>query len=437
MKHLNELSNNMNDSGSSFLQDGVGHHDKNQSTPFSQDSVPEGRALSLAIVGGGAAGFFLAVNAKEMVPGLDVTIYEQQMRPLKKVEISGGGRCNCTNSFAEVTDLKKVYPRGASLMKRLFKVFGPEDAFRWFESHGVPLVVQEDQCVFPKAQDSHAIINCLMGEARRHGVKMLMGAKVTDVMSLFGKHDYVAVTVGGVSKGNAASGFWSGADPLTPLYPSLFTFSIDDAALTSLTGTVVEGAVASIPGTKWQAQGPLLITHWGMSGPAILKLSSYASVYLAEARYKSPLLVNWVGDSNADRVREEVEAVVRDNGMKLVDNVRMFGLQSRLWGYLLGKAQVHGKRCAELGKKGVNRLVNVLTNDSYAIAGRSPHKDEFVTCGGVSLDSVNKNTLESKSRPHLYYAGEVLDIDGVTGGFNFQAAWTTAYVVAKAISSLR
>ncbi len=406
-------------------------------TPFSHDSVHEGRALSLAIIGGGAAGFFLAVNVKEMMPELQVTIYEQQQRPLKKVEISGGGRCNCTNTFAEVTDLKKVYPRGAALLKRLFKVFGPADAYRWFESHGVPLVAQEDQCVFPKAQDSHAIINCLMGEARCRGVRLLTGTKVADIESLFAEHDYVAVTVGGVSKGCAASGFWNVDDELTPLVPSLFTLSIDDAALTSLTGTVVEHAMASIPGTKWQSQGPLLITHWGMSGPAILKLSSYASVFLAEAQYRSPLLVNWVGDTNAERVRESVENTLDGNGQKLIDNVRMFGLQSRLWHYLLAKSQVQGKRCSELGRKGVNRLVNVLTNDAYAIAGRSAHKDEFVTCGGVSLDSVNKNTLESKSHPHLYYAGEVLDIDGITGGFNFQAAWTTAYVVAKAISSLR
>lgn len=406
-------------------------------TPFSQNESSVGRALSLAIVGGGAAGFFLAVNVKEMVPELRVTIYEQQQRPLKKVEISGGGRCNCTNTFAEVSDLKKVYPRGASLLKRLFKVFSHEDAYRWFEMHGVPLVVQEDQCVFPKAQDSHAIINCLMGEAHRYGVRLLTGTKVDDVMSLFGEHDYVAVTVGGISKGCAASGFWHGTDELTPLSPSLFTFSIDDAALTSMTGTVVEHAMASVPGTKWQAQGPLLITHWGMSGPAILKLSSYAAVYLAESQYKSPLLVNWAGDANAERVREELMSAIRANGMRLIDNVRVFGLQSRLWSYLLGKAQVQGKRCIELGKKDVNRLVNVLTNDSYLIAGRGQHKDEFVTCGGVSLDAVNKNTLESKSHPGLFYAGEVLDIDGVTGGFNFQAAWTTAYVVAKAIASSR
>ena len=391
------------------------------------------RTPSLAVVGGGAAGFFLAVNAKEMMPGLSVTIYEQQAKPLRKVEISGGGRCNCTNSFAGVSDLRQVYPRGASLLKRLFKVFGPEDAYRWFESHGVPLVVRDDNCVFPKAQDSHAIIDCFMSAAKTSGVKLLTGSKVENVESLFGKHDYVAVTIGGVSRLCAQSDFFACADQLTSLAPSLFTFTVKDPALTSLTGTVVDNALASIPGTKFHSQGPLLVTHWGMSGPAILKLSSHAATYLADACYRSPLLVNWVGDANAERVRMEVEKALSGNSMRLVDNTRMFGLQSRLWSYLLGKSQLRGKRCAELGKKGVNRLVNVLTNDTYSIDGRSQFKEEFVTCGGISLDCINRSTLESKSHPGLFYAGEVLDVDGVTGGFNFQAAWTTAYVAAKAI----
>lgn len=403
--------------------------------PSSPTTSSAGRALSLAIIGGGAAGFFLAINAKEMMPELDVTIYEQQSRPLKKVEISGGGRCNCTNSFAEVSDLRQVYPRGASLLKRLFKVFGPKDACRWFEVHGVQLVVQDDQCVFPKAQDSHAIIDCFMNEARKHGVKLVTGTKVDGIEPLFQSHDYVAVTTGGISSSFAHSGFFMPVDDITPLSPSLFTFTIHDEALTNMMGVVVENAIASIPGTKHHSQGPLLITHWGLSGPAVLKLSSHAAIHLAEADYKSPLLVNWVGEANAEHVRKEVEVMLLANGAKLVDNIRMFNLQSRLWHYLLDKAKLQNKRCSELGKKGVNRLVNVLTNDAYAIVGRSHYKEEFVTCGGISLDSIDKRTLESKSRPGLFYAGEVLDIDGVTGGFNFQAAWTTAYVVAQAIKN--
>ena len=197
--------------------------------------------------------------------------------------------------------------------------------------------------------------------------------------------------------------------------------------------TVVENAIASIPGTKFRSQGPLLITHWGMSGPAILKLSSYAARHLAEGGYQSPLLVNWTGETNAEVVRMQVVEAMNNGGQKLIDNVRLFGLQTRLWQYLLSKAQLQGKKCSEVGKKGINRLADLLTNDNYSIAGRSHYKDEFVTCGGVSLSDVDKASLESKHHPNLFYAGEVLDIDGITGGFNFQAAWTTAYAVACGI----
>ena len=384
---------------------------------------------TLAIVGGGAAGFFLAINAKELLPHLDVTIFERQQKVLAKVEISGGGRCNCTNTFAHVTDLKQVYPRGATLLKRLFKQFSHEDAFRWFEQHGVPLVVQDDQCVFPQAQDSHAIINCFLREARRHNIHIQLGTKITAPETLLQDYDYVAVTIGG-TKGETLPHDAA----LVPPVPSLFTFTIHDCALTALMGTVVENAIVSIPATKFKVQDALLITHWGMSGPAILKLSSHAARHLAERQYQSPLLINWTGESNAEAVRQHITEHIEQNPHKLLDNLHPFDLPSRLWSYLLSKAQLQDKRCHEIGKKGINRIVDLLTNDPYPIAGKSPYKDEFVTCGGISLDSINKNTLESKQHPHLYYAGEVLDIDGVTGGFNFQAAWTTAYAVANGIA---
>ncbi|MBQ0023316.1 MAG: aminoacetone oxidase family FAD-binding enzyme [Prevotellaceae bacterium] len=380
--------------------------------------------MGLSVVGGGAAGFFLAINVKKMLPELDVTIFEQQKKVLSKVEISGGGRCNCTNTFAEITDLKQAYPRGASLLKRLFKQFGPKEAYNWFEDHGVPLVVQDDECVFPQAQDSHAIINCFLNEAKQLGVKIKLGTKISNAESLLkangGNSDYVAVTVGGTPSKEGC-------------VPSLFTFNINDSALKKLMGTVVENAIASIPGTKMRAQGPLLITHWGMSGPAILKLSSYAARHLAEQSYKSPLLINWTGESNSEEVRSHIIYLLEQNPQKQIDNVRPFNLPARLWDYLLDKASLKGKRCSEIGKKGTNRLTELLTNDTHQIASRCHYKDEFVTCGGVSLDSIDKSTLESKFTPNLFYAGEVLDIDGITGGFNFQAAWTTAYAVAKGI----
>ena len=375
---------------------------------------------SLAIVGGGAAGFFLAISAKELMPELEVTILEQQQKVLAKVEISGGGRCNCTNTFAHVADLRQVYPRGATLLKRLFKQFGPADAYRWFEAHGVPLTVQDDQCVFPAAQDSHAIIDCFLRETRRHGIHIQLGTKIEHPEDLLQEFDFVAVTTGGTPHREGC-------------VPSLFTFTIHDAALTALQGIVVDHSVVHIPSTPFRAEGPLLITHWGMSGPAILKLSSHAARHLAEQHYYSPLLVNWTGEGNTEEVRQHIIYIIENNAQKLIDNLHPYGLQARLWTYLLGKAQLQGRRCGELGKRGINRLVDLLTNDTYTIAGRSPYKDEFVTCGGIPLDCVDKTTLESKTTPHLFYAGEVLDIDGVTGGFNFQAAWTTAYAVAKGI----
>ena len=388
--------------------------------------------MKTAIVGGGAAGFFLAVNLKEMMPEMDVTIFERSKRVLAKVEVSGGGRCNCTNSFAEVTDLSQVYPRGHRLMKRLFNVFDYEDAYSWFERHGVPLVTQDDECVFPQAQDSHAIINCFLSLARRHHIQICTGRKIQSMDELSG-YDYVAVTTGGSPKGEGLRWLADLGHEVEPPVPSLFTFSISDDKLRALQGLVVEAA-AFLPGTKYRADGPLLMTHWGMSGPAILKLSSYAARHLAEQQYRAPLSVNWVRKSEAD-LQTALHDMSTREPQKLLTTCNPFGLQQRLWSYLLEKAldRRAAVRWSELNRKDVNRLTNTLMNDTYQIAGRAAFKDEFVTCGGISLKAVNPSTLESRHVPHLFFAGEVLDIDGITGGFNFQAAWTTAYTVARSI----
>ena len=355
--------------------------------------------MRTAIIGGGAAGFFLAINLKEMMPAMEVTIFEKSKKVLAKVEVSGGGRCNCTNSFEAVSDLSQVYPRGHRLMKRLFKTFNYRDAYAWFENHGVRLVTQEDECVFPASQDSHTIINLFVAEARRHGTASLAGV------------------------------------PTIEPIPSLFTFTIADEALRGLMGTVVEAATAYIPGTNFKASGPLLITHWGMSGPAILKLSSYAARELHDHQYQMPLAVNWCSEKDA-AVQQELQSIVARHPQKQLATIRPFNLPSRLWSYLLEKTlgERAQYRWQHLTQKDLNRLTNCLCNDNYQIAGRAAFKDEFVTCGGVSLSSVDPNTLESKHLPRVFFAGEVLDIDGVTGGFNFQAAWTTAYVVAQAIA---
>ena len=381
----------------------------------------------VAIVGGGAAGFFLAVNLKEMCPEMEVTIFEKGKKVLAKVEVSGGGRCNCTNSFEAVTDLQQVYPRGHRLLKRLFKTFDYRDAYEWFERHGVRLVTQEDNCVFPMSQDSHTIINMFLAEAKRHGVEIKTQCKIESLEQLK-DYDYIAITPGG---GTASM---TGV-PVIDAVPSLFTFSIEDEALRAMMGTVVEEATASIPGTKHRATGPLLITHWGMSGPAILKLSSYAARDLHAHNYQMPLAVNWTMHKEPEILQELQEIIIR-HPQKQISTIRPFNLPSRLWDYLVQKTlgERAQNRWQNLNQKELNRLTNALCNDQYQIAGRAAFKDEFVTCGGVDLAAINTNTLNAKTLPQLYFAGEVLDVDGITGGFNFQAAWTTAYCVSMAIS---
>ena len=389
--------------------------------------------MKTAIIGGGAAGFFLAVTLKEMMPEMDVTIFERGTRVLRKVAVSGGGRCNCTNSFEGISDLQTVYPRGHRLMKRLMKGFSQRDAFQWFEQHGVRLTTQTDHCVFPQSQQSQTIIQCFEHYCRRYGVTVSTGVSIGSLAEL-AAYDFICVTIGGQPHKEGLDWLAALGHEIVAPVPSLFTFNIDDAALRALMGTVVEQASAMIPATSFRASGPLLITHWGMSGPAILRLSSYAARHLSDSGYQSALSVNWT-DRKENSVVEELQLIATANPQKMLANVRPFDLPQRLWSHLLEKslAERAERRWTDLSRKDLNRLVNTLTNDNYLISGRAPFKDEFVTCGGISLSSVNAATLESRTVPHLYFAGEVLDIDGVTGGFNFQAAWTTAHTVASAI----
>ncbi len=365
---------------------------------------------------------------------MEVTVFERSSKVLAKVEVSGGGRCNCTNSFADINDLQTAYPRGHRLLKRLFKGFDHEDAYQWFEDHGVELVTQDDECVFPRAQDSHAIIDCFLRLAQRYHIRIEKGRRIQHLEELEG-YDYVAVTTGGSPKGEGLRWLEAMGHEIEQPVPSLFTLSINDRQLTALQGLVVNGVTAFIPGTKMKATGPLLLTHWGMSGPAILKLSSYAARWLAEHDYQTKVSIRWTGMTETEVQERLQQATVREPQKQLTTFCPL-QLPQRLWTYLLEKSIGERSRIrwCEMNKKDVNRLVNTLTNDTYQTSGRGTFKDEFVTCGGVALSSVNAQTLESKVVKNLYFAGEVLDIDGITGGFNFQAAWTTAYTVAKAIS---
>ncbi len=386
--------------------------------------------IKVAIIGAGAAGCFCAANLSRMLPQCNITIYERARRPMAKLAITGGGRCNLTNTFEEITSLSQAYPRGWRLMERLFRQFSPSDTRKWWEDAGVPLVVQPDQCIFPRSQDAMQVVNTLLRIMRETNVKILTSTKIESLPQGF---DYIVITTGGNPRIESLS-YLSELDlELEPPVPSLFALNVNDSHLQELTGIVVDDCLVSIAGTKFQAQGPLLITHFGMSGPAILRLSSYAARYLAEKNYSVKLIVNWMQGQNEEQVRQELNEYLQST--KQTGNHHPRHLTARHWIYLLERASIPiDKPWNALNKKDVNRLVNVLTADAYLSEGQRQYKAEFVTCGGISLRSINPNTLALKSHPNIYLAGELLDVDAITGGFNLQAAWTMGYVVAKNIA---
>lgn len=386
------------------------------------------RKMRIAIIGGGAAGCFCAIGLKRRLPDAEVTVYEAGSKLLAKVAVTGGGRCNLTNSFRDVRRLGEVYPRGEQLMRRALAVFSHEDTMRWFEAEGVRLTVQEDQCVFPVSQDAMQIVRTLERCLRDAGVVIRLNTRVERVDDL--QADKVVVTVGGMSREKLERLLPAGVE-VTDCVPSLFTLKIPDAGLRALMGTVVEQASLSLAGTKFRAAGTLLLTDWGVSGPATLRLSSYAARHLAENGYTGSLLVNWLDAPEAD-AREWITATAAAHPQKQAAGTPPAGITARLWRHLLGRAGLREDlRWAELGSKGAARLAATLSADAYPVAGRARFKEEFVTCGGVALSGVNIHTLESKVCPGLYFAGEALDVDAVTGGFNLQAAWSTAAVVAN------
>ena len=391
----------------------------------------------IAIIGAGAAGCFCAIETKRRNPSVQVTLYEAGPRPLAKVVVTGGGRCNFTNTFRDVRRLEEAYPRGARLMKRALMNFSNDDCIRWFEAEGVAATVQEDQRVFPQSGDAMQIVRALERLMTKSGVQVNTNSRAVSIRDGYVLEfadgstvnaDKVVVTSGGGAV-KMLEGL-EGIDIVKPV-PSLFTIRINDDSLRSLTGTTVENVTLSIAGTGFRSRGTLLLTDWGISGPATLKLSSYAARELAERDYLCTLLVNWLG-ANEEETRSHLTSIAASSPRKQIGNTRPAGITDRLWQHLLSRAGVQADRCwAETGAKAVNKLVATLTADPYEAAGRCHFRDEFVTAGGVSLDSVNISTLESKTHPGLFFAGEVLDIDAITGGFNLQAAWSTGYTVAK------
>ena len=402
--------------------------------------------MKTAIIGAGAAGCFCANVLKRLRPESQIDVYESGQKPLQKVAITGGGRCNLTNSFAEVRSMNQVYPRGYNLMKRLLKRFDHRATMQWFEDEGVRLVTQDDQCVFPQSQDAMEIVTTLLRGMQ--GVRIYTNQRVREINpcnehsyristdSRSEVYDNVVVTTGGSPKASGLDFLSELALEMVPPVPSLFTFNIgeegDKDPITALMGVVVKQAEVRLPGTNYKADGPLLITHWGMSGPAILRLSSYAARWLADKGYQATLSVNWMGNMNEEEVRTLLQQRMNEQPKKQIGTVHL--LTQRLWNHLLNKRELSPeRRCAEVGSKQLNKLVATLCNDTYRITGQSRYKEEFVTCGGVSLTNIDPNTLECKQHRGVYFAGEVLDVDAVTGGFNLQAAWTMGYIAAQGI----
>jgi|SRR6185312_12619121 len=401
------------------------------------------KELNVIVIGGGAAGFFAAISCKAHHPNAKVTLYEKSDKLLAKVKVSGGGRCNVTHACFSNAQLAEYYPRGGKQLKKAFSYFTTTDTVKWFESRGVKLKTEDDNRMFPITDDSQTIIHCLLQEANELGVVVEMQQPILGIekesagfkLTLRDKTIYadkVIVASGGSPKKEGFEWLEKLGHTIEPPVPSLFTFNMPDEEIKSLMGVSVEKVSARITGTKLKSEGPLLITHWGMSGPAILKLSAWGARILNDIGYVFNVQVNWLGDMNEDKAREIFAKEREIHPKRIVANSEAFKLPNRLYQFLLDKLEIDPAVTLEgLGKKNMNRLLNVLLNDEYKVEGKTTFKEEFVTCGGVSLSNVLIDSMQSKPCPGMYFAGEVLDIDGVTGGFNFQAAWTTGFIAGK------
>ncbi|MCB9246205.1 MAG: NAD(P)/FAD-dependent oxidoreductase [Flavobacteriales bacterium] len=403
--------------------------------------------MLICIIGGGAAGFFAAIRAAEVNPTADVRILEQSKHVLSKVKVSGGGRCNVTNATFSIPEMLKAYPRGSRFIRHALHIFGPEQVMRWFSSRGVGLKTESFGHVFPISDDSQTVIDCLLTACRDRAVQIETQNAVRSIAYSKGLFELetskgiicaekVIVASGGSPK---RSGFdWLEAlghrivDPV----PSLFTFNMPNERIRNYMGVSVPNATVRIRGTNFEYSGALLITHWGMSGPAVLKLSAYAARALNEMDYRFGIQVNWIAEKNQEVLRIKLEEHIQKEGLKQRKNSKLFPIPERLWLYLLERADLKPEQIwRETGSKGLSRLIEVLSNDTYKVEGKTTFKEEFVTCGGVSLDDIDPKTMQSKVIPGLYFAGEVMDIDAITGGYNFQAAWSTGYLAGSLLGS--
>lgn len=402
--------------------------------------------MNIAIIGAGAAGCFAAANLK-LMPDRKVTVYEKTAKALQKVKVSGGGRCNVTHEVSSVPALLKKYPRGIAMLRKSMPHFTPQDLVEWLAQRGVVVKTEADGRVFPITDSSQTIIDCLWKEMQRNDVTVQYSKGVSTI-SPEGNGwtitfqngdtayaDKVLVASGGYAKAEGFNWLKALGHSIQKPVPSLFTFNLPKNPITQLMGLVVQEATVKIKGTKISETGPVLITHWGLSGPAILRTSAWAARELAACNYEFTTVINWLKDVKEDNLRTQFVELRQKEGRQMLHGRNSFGLPRRLWDYLLENCEVdENTRWGDLPAKQQNKLIQKLTADEYAVRGKTTFKEEFVTAGGVMPSEINPQTMESKLHSGLYFAGEVMDVDGITGGFNFQHAWNSGWLAAQAIS---
>ncbi len=402
----------------------------------------------LVVVGGGAAGFFCAINAARLNPDLKVIIVEKTTKLLSKVKISGGGRCNVTHACFDIAEMSKRYPRGQNFVKKTFYQFFTKDTIQWFKERGVMLKAEDDGRMFPVTNSSQTIIDCLLREASKYKVEIKLQSEVRDLRYEDSKFnvllsngqqlgaDFLCIASGGYPKASMFEWLKRIGHTIENPVPSLFTFNLPKHPITELMGVSVEKARVKIEGSKLIEEGPILITHWGMSGPAILRLSAWGARELAEKNYEFKVHINWLPQYNENSLKEVFRNFRNELGTKKVVNHNFPELPNRLYLFLLQQSGIASNlRFADLSSKAENTLIRNLVDYVLEIKGKTTFKEEFVTAGGIFLGEIDANKMLSKKVPNLFFAGEVLDVDGITGGFNFQHAWTSGWIAANSIAN--
>lgn len=401
----------------------------------------------LLVIGGGAAGFFCAVNAARLNPRLQVIIAEKSNKLLTKVKVSGGGRCNVSNACFDIASMSQQYPRGSNFVKKTFYRFFTTDTIRWFEEREVGLKTEKDGRMFPLSDSSQTIINCLLKEAEKYRVEIKMNAEVKKINAQytmfnveFSKEenvevDYVCIACGGYPKSTMFDWIKELGHTIEDPVPSLFTFNMPGNPIIKLMGITLENVKVKIPAIRLEEMGPLLITHWGLSGPVVLRLSAWGARDLAKKNWQFSVLVNWLPDFDEQTLREKFQVLRFDIAAQKLLNKNPFGLPSRLWEFLVAQSGINtDPRWADLLVKDQNRLIKNLCEFVCHVNGKTTFKEEFVTAGGIRLDEIDPQTMMSKRLSNLFFAGEVMNVDAITGGYNFQHAWTSGFIAAASIA---